>query len=235
MKELKSIFGLALIFLFNSGFSQVIDWKKSNKAENEQPQFIFDKTLMPQINTYIIGTEHPKSYSEIYVLKKESDSLENARIIKLANLPDKDKFIEIGNGYNYKYATEIVLVKNIRTNEFYIINKFIFDWREMNNKTLDFKNFVKYTPKALSKEDQLLLSSAKTIIASANININSLKSIQKKYSNIYGEFVSYKVSKADVLIYNKNLQELKKKYMRLKEKSVSIDFSTKLTTNEYMT
>jgi hypothetical protein len=235
MKKLKNIFGLALIFLFNIGFSQVIDWEKSNKADNEQSQFVFDKTLMPQINTYIIGTQHPKSYSEIYILKNENDNLENAKIIKLANLPDKDKFIKIGEGYFSEYSTQIVLMKNIRTNEFYIINKFIFDWSEMNNKTLDYKYFVKHTPKVLSKEDQLLLSSVRSIIASANININNLKSIQKKYSNIYGEFVSYKVSKADVLIYNKNLQELKKKYMRLKEKSVSIDFDTKLTTAEDMT
>jgi len=112
-----------------------------------------------------------------------------------------------------------MVIKNVRTNQMYAIMVFPIkcnqDYSNMGNDVNGFGWLIKYFPKKLSQEEQMLVSKYKALIKSADANIAVLLAIQKKNLTRGGYFEESRVNAVDKKTYNKNLEALKIKAEKL--------------------
>lgn len=120
--------------------------------------------------------------------------------------------------YNTGKKTK-VLVQNLKTKLYYILNQDALDFSYQQCEKLSFStpsSIYKIIPKELSESEKELLSRYKTLIKTAKTKSITLGTIQRKYLT-RGYFDPNKVNAVDKKTYNNTLLELKKIAKQLSE------------------
>ena len=144
------------------------------------------------------------------------------KYIKFSAIAVTEKFemitdSEYGKNDNWE---ENLFIQNVKTKQKYAVMVFpMRKFQDYNNSSNELNGngwLTKYCPKELSQEDKVLVAKYKALIKSADVNMTTLKSIQKKYMT-RGYFDSERVNSIDKKSYNKNLKELKEKGKKLSD------------------
>ena len=222
--------------LITHTFAQEFSLNTSNCEKCSENPFTWNVALYPKFERYISSNEKHDVITNVFITKDINSSFRTWNKVKLSNIPAIDKFILVGDAKdNENEAWSII--QNLKTKEFYVISTIAFEYIDYSVTYKDGqKTFINICPKVVSLKEQELLIRFKTLIKSANANIIILKSIQNKYLNRQGEFLTDRVNANDKIIYNKNLYNLKVKYEKITdiEKYDDKDKKTedKLTMNE---
>lgn len=143
------------------------------------------------------------------------------KYIKFSAIPSTEKFEMITDSeYGSSNWEANLFLQNIKTKQKYAVMVYPMrnyqDYRNMANDVNGNGWLTKDCPKELSQDEKIILAKYKSLIKSANQNIATLLTIQKKYLT-RGYFDEEKVGSSDKIIYNKNIDSLKAKSAQLKD------------------
>lgn len=207
-----------LLFVLFSTFSFAQgNWDKSKCGKCAENPFKFDKSVLLKMERIakipddydFSSAEKRKRFVGAILLKNESENISTGTYIKFSSLLETDKFIMIGE------LNDNILIQNLKSKLLYVVWDKPFNYMDYSRSDENgYKTFVKKCPPIPSASEQELLTRYKALIKSANTNIASLLTIQKKYLT-RGYFDASKVSGIDKKTYNTKLDELKEKAKKL--------------------
>lgn len=193
-----------------------------NYSQEKVNQYQFDKialTKLEKVLTYSdeYDEESKNNYLNLVVIDtlNKYDKFPNVyKYVKISSIPVTDVFI-MSEKFSNILGFEYKIIQNIKTKKYYGINIFTMDW--MNYPSYENRHILKVCPYVPTEKEKLLISKYKIIIKNANLNMNTLKSIQNKYLTKWYEFNPSLMNNLDKQNWNKNFLSLKKKYETLND------------------